>query len=99
MRKALTRMGSAFLVMLFAAALTVLPSFAWSGEGEYYSIDVNVTLLDNGDAQVIELWDVEIDDDWSELFIPKTNLGQMSIRNMQVKDLTNEVEYTYTGED
>ena len=79
MRKALTRVGSAFLAMLFVAVLTVIPSFAWAGEGEYYSIDVNVTLLENGDAQVIELWDVELDDDWSELFVPKTNLGQMSI--------------------
>lgn len=99
MKKALTRIGSAFLVMLFVAVLTVLPSAAWSGEGEYYSIDVNVTLLDNGDAQVIEQWDVELDDDWSELFIPKTNLGQMNIRNLQVKDLTAGVEYDYIGED
>ncbi|MEE1299112.1 MAG: DUF2207 domain-containing protein, partial [Acutalibacteraceae bacterium] len=99
MKKQLTRVVSTLLGVLFLAVLTVVPSFAWTGEGEYYSIDVNVTLLDNGDAQVIELWDVELDDDWSELFVPKTNLGQMSIRNMQVKDLTNGVEYTYTGED
>ena len=88
MKKQLTRVVSTLLGVLFLAVLTVVPSFAWTGEGEYYSIDVNVTLLDNGDAQVIELWDVELDDDWSELFVPKTNLGQMSIRNMQVKDLT-----------
>ncbi|MBQ1528725.1 MAG: DUF2207 domain-containing protein, partial [Clostridia bacterium] len=98
MRKALTRLSSAFLAMLFAVALTVLPSFAATGEGEYYSIDVQVTLLDNGDAQVIELWDVELDDSWSELYIPKTNLGKMSIRNLQVKNLTGGKEFSYTGE-
>lgn len=98
MKKTITRVGSAFLAMLFVAVLTVIPSFAWGGNGEYYSIDVNVTLLDNGDAQVIEVWDVELDDDWSELYVPKTNLGAMSIKNMQVKELTTGKEFTYTGE-
>lgn len=98
MKKIITRVGSAFLAMLFVAVLTVVPSFAWGGSGEYYSIDVNVTLLDNGDAQVIEVWDVELDDGWSELYVPKTNLGTMSIKNMQVKELTTGKEFTYTGE-
>ncbi len=98
MRKALTRLSSAFVAMFFAVALTVLPSFASTGDGEYYSIDVQVTLLEDGSAQVIELWDVELDDSWSELFIPKTNLGHMSIRNLQVKNLTEGKEYAYTGE-
>ena len=98
MRKTLARMAGVLLAMLFAAVMTV-PAFAWSGDGEYYSIDVQVTLLDDGTAQVIELWDVELDDDWSELYVPKTNLGEMRIRNMQVKDLDTGKEYTYIGED
>ena len=98
MRNKLARVSALLLALLFLSALTAVPSFAKSGDGEYYSIDVEVSLLEDGSAQITELWDVELDDNWSELYVPKTNLGDMSIRNMQVKDLTEGVTYTYTGE-
>lgn len=98
MKKTITRVGSALLAMLFAMCLSIVPAFAWGGDGAYHSIDVNVTLLDDGSAQIIELWDVDLDDDWSELYVPKTNLGSMTIKNMQVKDLDTGTVYTYTGE-
>ena len=97
MKKAFARVASALLAMLFAAVLTV-PSFAIGEEGVYYSIDVSVTLLDDSSAQVIEVWDVGLDEDWSEIYVPKNNLGDMAIKNMQVKDLDTGAEYTYVGE-
>lgn len=97
MKKAFARVASALLAMLFAAVLTV-PSFAIGDDGAYYSIDVNVTLLDDCSAQIIEVWDVNLDEDWSEIYIPKNNLGAMTIKNMQVKDLDTGAEYTYVGE-
>lgn len=99
MKKVFVRVASAFAAVLFLVSLTVLPSFAWGNGGAYNSIDVQVTLLPNGSAQVIELWDVDLDDDWSEIYIPKGNLGEMEIDNMQVKDLTEGVTYEYTGRD
>ncbi len=97
MKKRFLRLLGAVLATACLLVSAVLPAFAWSS-GEYNSIDVQVTLLEDGTAQVIELWDVDLDDDWSELYVPKTNLGEMSIKNMQVKDLTEGTEYTYTGE-
>ncbi|MBR5753722.1 MAG: DUF2207 domain-containing protein [Clostridia bacterium] len=99
MKQKFLRLFGALLATACLLVTAVLPSFAWGGSGEYYSIDVQVTLLEDGTAQVIELWDVELDDDWSELYVPKTNLGEMKIRNMQVKELTDGSEYTYIGED
>lgn len=98
MKKRFLRLLGALLATACLLVTAALPAFAWGG-GEYNSIDVQVTLLPDGTAQIIELWDVDLDDDWSELYIPKTNLGEMSIRNMQVKDLTEGTEYTYIGED
>lgn len=98
MKTRFLRLFGALLATACLLVTAVLPSFAASGSGEYYSIDVQVTLQEDGSAQVTELWDVELDDDWSELYVPKTNLGEMRIRNMQVKDLTDGTTYTYTGE-
>lgn len=98
MKTRFLRLFGALLATAWLLVTAVLPSFAWGG-GAYRSIDIQVTLLEDGTAQVIELWDVDLDDDWSELYVPKTNLGEMKIRNMQVKDLTDGTEYTYIGED
>lgn len=99
MKHTLRKLLTALVAALFVAVLTAVPGFAAGAPGDIASLDVNVTLLEDGTAQVIELWDVTLEDDWSELYTPKTNLGAMSIRNLQVKDLTEGVEYTYTGTD
>lgn len=99
MKHLFQRLSGVLLLTLFLLVCSVLPAFAISGDGEYRSIDVNATLQQDGSAKIVERWDVNLDDDWSELYIPKTALGKMEIKNLRVRDLTDGVDYTNVGDE
>ena len=52
-------------------------------------IDIRVTLLPDGSARVVEVWDVDVDDG-TEWYLVKSNLGAITIRDFTVRDETGE---------
>ncbi len=89
MKMRFLRLLGALLTTACILVGVMVPSFAASNDGAYHSIDVSVTLLEDGSAQIIEEWEVNLDSSWSEIYIPKTNLGEMEISNLQVKEVTD----------
>ena len=56
-------------------------------------IDIRVTLLPDGSARVVEVWDI-VADEGTEWYLVKSNLGATTIRDFTVRD---EMGETYTN--
>lgn len=78
--------------------ISLLPAFAVNGsegidkqmeqgwENGEERIDVRVDLDKNGTAHIKEYWAVNVDNDWSEIYIPMTHMNGMEIENLKVKN-------------
>ena len=60
--------------LTFIAAL-VSTTAVFARETRVRSIDIDVTFYADGRARFDEKWDVEVGDDFTELYLPKENLG------------------------
>ena len=69
--------------LTFIAAL-VSTTAVFARETRVRSIDIDVTFYADGRAQFDEKWDVEVGDDFTELYLPKENLGDIGVASFKV---------------
>lgn len=59
---------------------------AWTlSANEIRDVDIHVTLLPDGSARVVEVWDLDADEG-TEWYLVKNNLGAMTVRDFSVQD-------------
>ena len=71
-----------FWLTLLAALVSTTAVFA--RETRVRSIDIAVTFYADGSARFDEKWDVDAGDDFTELYLPKENLGDIDVASFQV---------------
>ena len=83
------------LQAFLGAVLLILatPSFAQS---QVDSVCIDVLLQDDGSALISERWVIDVDDDITEWYLGKENLGRMDILDFGVTDETG-MEYVSEG--
>lgn len=91
------RIAAFFFVFLLIASCLVVPVSASSGA--IHAIDITARLDHRGNAEISEVWDVTVPDDWTELYTVKSNLGSMEIRNFRVEDLDTGKPFSSMGDD
>lgn len=89
-RKKLVRCA---LALLLLSVLVLLPAGSVDALDSIKSIDVSVTLQDNGDAVVEQTWKTDVSTG-TEFFIPLQYLNHMSVENFTVTDDTGMVYET-----
>lgn len=78
-----------FSIVLLIGILLIssVTAYASSDVGDIHSININVELLEYGDARVTEFWDAQMNRN-TEIYKPMTNMGSMEIQNLTVTDST-----------
>lgn len=79
-------------ILLALAMLTGLLMPAW-GQNRVRSVMVDVRLDSLGNAKVTEFWDVIIDSDNTEWYLAMQDLNEGVVRNLQVRDTLNGIDY------
>ena len=69
--------------LTFLAAL-VSTTAVFARETRVRSIDIDVRFYADGSALFDEKWDVEVGDDFTELYLPKENLGDIDVASFKV---------------
>lgn len=77
-----------------AALVSTFAAFA--DEQRVHDLDINVTLIGNGNAVIHERWDVHTGDQITEWYLPRTNLGDIQITDFSV--FSDNVPLTDDGE-
>ena len=65
-------------------------------QSQVESVRIDVELQDDGSANISETWEIDVDDDITEWYLGKENLGKMSIVDFKVTDETGK-EYESEG--
>ena len=81
-------------LLLICAALLATTAFA---SVKLNSVDVIVTLYDDGSADVTEVWDVDADEG-TEMYLVKDNMDGSVISNLSVECMTDFREQTYMND-
>ena len=82
------------LILVLAAWVSAFAAFA--DEQRVRDLDINVTLIGNGNAVIHERWDVHTGDQITEWYLPRTNLGDIQITDFSV--FSDNVPLTDDGE-
>lgn len=90
------RLFTVLITCIFAFICLLVPSNAFSGE--INNIDVVVELLNDGTANITEIWDVDVADDWTEMYTVKDNMEDMQIKNFKVTNLEDNSTLEYVGD-
>lgn len=85
---------NAFAAALLAASLSCIPAFSLTPE--IRDIDVDITLMPDGTAEVSERWDV-CAASGTEWYLVRRNLGDIRIGDLEVRDESG-LEYVNEGE-
>ena len=72
------------LILIFAAVLCV--SAAAESIRQIRDVDIRVELYPDGSAWITQTWDAEAGGSGTEFFIPVSNLGPMTIGQLQVSE-------------
>ncbi len=95
MKKRLLSLLTLLAAIALISVATVVPAFAESGDLD--GIAIHCDLDREGNGRIVEIWQVDVPDDWTEMYIVKGNLGKMKITDLQVTDLETGKNFTYTG--
>ena len=71
-------------ITLLAALVSTFAAFA--DDQKVHDLDITVTLFRNGIANIHEVWDLDTGNDITEWYLPRENLGDIEISNLQVMD-------------
>lgn len=87
--RSLLSLGAAVALL----TLFLLPAVAASEEGDIHAIQVDAVFDHRGTVSITEVWDVDVPDDWTEMYTVKGHMGDMQIFDLTVKDLTTGASY------
>lgn len=77
-----------FFSLSFCFFASLVPSFpSLAADTDIYSIDIHVSLNQDGSADITELWDINMTEG-TEWYLVQGNLGQIEIENFTVSDET-----------